>query len=71
VSNFLVLDDRGDRMDAMSHLTTYAFEIATPPVVYGPVGIFTANLSFRVSPDVIRIAKLELAPEFSFPKTPG
>jgi hypothetical protein len=77
VSNFLVLQDRLDRVEAVSHLTTYAFERATvesaptPPEVQGPTGIFTAKASFRLTSDgVIRISTLDLAPELSFRKLP-
>ena len=70
VSNFLVTSDSGGNV--VAYLSAYASDngqIPVPPVlITAPLGIFRVNAQFS-SGDRPRIARLDLHPEFTFPKS--
>ena len=66
VSNFLVLEDGDQHVDAVAHLTTYAFAgEAVPVVANGPIGIFMARVQFLCSAGELWVRRLELAPDIT------
>jgi hypothetical protein len=72
LSNFLVTGSSVNATDAVAYLTAYADDSGqtpSPPVlINAPLSVFVVSAQFSGSGDAPRIARLDLHPEFIFPK---
>jgi len=72
VSNFLVIEDRGEEVDAVASLTTYSIDSGEhrelPIAVEAPLGVFRASATFRCAGAKTSILRLDLRPELTIGK---
>ena len=72
VSNFLVIEDRGDGIDSVVSLTTYSIDSGEhrelPIAVEAPLGVFRASATFRCAGAKTSILRLDLRPELTIPQ---